>query len=174
MSSEKNIIYSNVDKLEEKWIEWLHSEGLINSEKKIIYPNVKKAEEKWVEWLDTKGVGLFQLPLPPSALKDCHYFCDFVYDYADRFPIEPFSLDTLTDLQALQLLCILESYFFEYAFRLEGWDGDDRSCSRLYFDLRSRFNTVDNESLDCFPPFPKELLVLHGILDPGALVSVRK
>jgi len=47
---------------------------------KYIYPNEKKNEEEWFDWLKTKGLGLLQLPLPPSALKDKSFFCDFVYD----------------------------------------------------------------------------------------------
>ena len=133
---------------------------------KFIYPNEKKNEEEWFDWLKTKGAGLLQLPLPPSALKDNHFFCDFVYNYADRCSIEPFSIEILTDQQALQLLCILESYFFDYAFRrMEEWGGDDRNDARLYVDLHSHFNLLDNQWPHDFVPVPKELLIAHGILD---------
>jgi hypothetical protein len=107
---------------------------------RIFYPNAIKIEEDWKLWFELKGKGMLQLPLPPSALINSSYFFDFVYDYADRYPIEPFSIDSLTDGQALQLLCILESYFFDFAFQGEGWLGDDRSDAVLYRDVRKKFD----------------------------------
>ncbi len=92
-------------------------------------------DESWDSWLETKGNLLKFLPLPPSSLLDKHHFGDFVWNYADIYPIEGFSIKSLSNEEAAALLYIIDSYFMDYNF-----DGcDERLLSELYCDLRTRF-----------------------------------
>jgi hypothetical protein len=94
-------------------------------------------EENWNKWLTKHSVLLKQLPLPPSALIDDDYFSDFVDSYADMYPIEPFTIDILTDEESVLLLCTLDSYYHSDMFKD---DADYRFDSRVYHDLCVRFN----------------------------------
>jgi hypothetical protein len=92
-------------------------------------------EENWNKWLTKHSLLLKQLPLPPSALIDDDYFSDFVDSYADRYPIEPFTIDILTDEESVLLLCTLDSYYCSDMFK---GDADYRFSSRIYLDLCTR------------------------------------
>jgi hypothetical protein len=65
----------------------------------------------WYEWLITDGSLLKYLPLPLGAMIDEFHFDDFAWNYAKQYPIEPFKVDLLSDVESVILLCTLDSYF---------------------------------------------------------------
>jgi hypothetical protein len=96
-----------------------------------------ESEKNWNKWLTKHGLLLKQLPLPPSALIDDDYFFDFVTYYGDMYPIEPFTINILTDEESILLLCTLDSFYLSDLFK---GDADYRFDSRVYHDLCVRFN----------------------------------
>ncbi|MDR1141674.1 MAG: hypothetical protein LBL62_08275 [Planctomycetaceae bacterium] len=97
----------------------------------------KKQCENWNKWITKHNLLLKQLPLPPSAIIDDDHFDDFAEAYGDKYPIEPFTIDLLTNEEAVLLLCTLDSYYRSDIFM---GDNDYRFDSRVYYDLCVRFN----------------------------------
>ncbi|MDR2172292.1 MAG: hypothetical protein LBP59_19280 [Planctomycetaceae bacterium] len=121
-----------------------------------------KNRDKWNslnEWLDVRGYLLKYLPLPPMAFIDDLHFADFVWNYADIYPIEFFTIDVLSDVESVILLCTLDSYFMEYNY-VNGCD--ERRNSYLWCDLRQHFRLtlIDDEDM-IIPQYLLDVYILY-------------
>jgi hypothetical protein len=113
----------------------------------------------WEEWLELKKKILIRLPLPSSILLDEAHFADFANNYADIYPIESFSINSLSDEEAIVLLYLLDSYFMECAFN----GSDERLLSEVYCALRKRFDLTLNPNEDFDLP-PKMIEIYSAFI----------
>jgi hypothetical protein len=107
-----------------------------------------ESEIKWRKWISTTGKIFKEIKFPPTALIDRFHFSSYVYGCTDFFNYEPFDLNDLSDIEALQVLLALETYI-ELPF--ECW---------IIMDLRERFNIPceEDDSSETFPHIPQNLI----------------
>jgi hypothetical protein len=109
---------------------------------------IAQSEIEWKKWLEDEGHIFREIPFPPTALIDRFHFDSYIGDGIDFFEYEPFSLDDLTDKEALQVLLAVENRVCE---KLMSW---------IIIDLRKRFGLpceFENDGVT-WSPIPKSLI----------------